>query len=340
MLGEYLDNSPGGPPVLIENSGGKLYIVINDIHLSDKAPSSCTDSYNDDLFDLLTEAGKLAARLGAAAIILAGDIFHLKTPSRTSHATVMRFIDLLRSWGIPVLIVPGNHDMSHDRADSIDETQPLGVVFASGAAHRLDKWSAVDAGIVTDPVYGMPWLSTWDDDTVTGQLADYRSRISSGGLVVAHAPFYPPGLELPYEFYPTTSVAAAMGGHGVCHYGHVHEAHGVYTAGGVTFSNPGALSRGSLHEHNLTRAVSVAAIWPASGEIKHIELPHKPAEQVFRLAEIAGQKTRAAGLDSFLHMIGTSSIEITSIEAVKTHIRDLGLSPQLTALAVELLDAV
>lgn len=324
----------------LQNRGGKLYIVVNDIHLSDKAPSSCTDTYNDDLFDLLAEVGKLAETHAAAAVILAGDIFHVKTPSRTSHGTVMRFIDLLRAWGIPVLIVPGNHDMSHDRADSIDETQPLGVVFASGAAHRLDKWSAVDAGIVTDPIYGMPWLSTWDDDTVHAQLADYRSRAHTGGLVVAHAPFYPPGLELPYENYPTRQVAAAMDGHGICHYGHVHDAHGVYTVDGVTFSNPGALSRGSLDESSLTRKVSVAAIWPASGEVQHHVIPHKPADQVFQLAKIAEKRERADRENSFLRMIGTSRIEITSIEAVKTHIREQNLRPELTELAVELLDAV
>lgn len=327
--------------MLVKTPDG-LYLVVNDIHLSDKAPSSCVDTYNDDMFDLLAEVGKLAITLGVIAVILAGDIFHLKTPSRTSHSTVIRFIDLLRSWGIPVLIVVGNHDMSHDRADSIDETQPLGVVFASGAAHRLDKWSAVDAGLVEHPIYGLPWQGTWDDDTVTAALADWRGRLKPGteGLVVAHAPFYPPGQELPYENYPTRDVAAAMDHHGSCHYGHVHEAHGVYTVDGVTFSNPGALSRGSLHEHNLTRAVSVAVWDAATGATTHHVLPHKPAEQVFRLAEITQRQTRQAGLDSFLHTIGQSRIEITSIEAVKDHIRGLGLSAELTALAAELLDAV
>lgn len=324
----------------VEKRHGRLYIVVNDIHLSDKPPSSCTESYNDDLFDLLYEVGELAKRIGAVAVILAGDIFHIKTPSRTSHATVMRFIDLLRSWGIPVLIVPGNHDLSADRLDSIDETQPLGVVFASGAAHRLDKWSAVDAGIVTDPIYGVPWLSTWDDDTVTVALADWRSRLapSVNGLVVAHAPFYPPGHELPYENYPTRAVAAAMDHHGALHYGHVHEAHGLYTVDGVDFSNPGALSRGSLDEASLTRAVSVAVWDAATGGFEHVVIPHKPAEQVFKLAEVQLRRDRETRHNSFLDRIGTSRIEITSIEAVKQEIRGKQLSPELTKLACELLD--
>lgn len=319
-----------------------LYVIVNDLHLSDKAPSSCTDTYNDDLFDLLDEVGKLAKKLGAAAVILAGDIFHIKTPSRTSHSTVMRFIDELRSWGVPVLIVVGNHDMSHDRSDSVDETQPLGVVFASGAAHRLEGWSAVDAGIVTDPVYGLPWLSTWDDDTVAAALVDWRARLkpASSGLVVAHAPFYPPGQELPYEFYDTRKVAAAMDGHGSCHYGHVHEAHGVYLVDGVVFSNPGALSRGSLHEHNLTRTVS-AAVWnAATGHTAHATLPHKPAAQVFRLAEIAVSRAREDRHNSFLDRIGQSRIEITSIESVKAEIREKDVTPEVQRLATELLDVV
>lgn len=315
------------------------YILVNDIHLSDRPPSSCTDTYQDDLFALLEAVRDLAQTRESRAVVLAGDVFHFKTPSRTSHRTVIRLVDLLRTFGRPVLIVPGNHDMQHDRLDSLDETQPLGVLFASGAAHMLNGWSAVDAGIITDPVYGVPWLMRFDDDMVADALADWRSRLDGGmpGLVVAHAPLYPPGLELPYENYPAVKWAQAMDGHGTVHYGHVHEAHGVYTVGGVRFSNPGALSRGSLHEHNLTRQVAVASWTPGSPAVEHIVLPHKPADQVFRLADAHAKTAAQLSLDEFLDSVGQTRIEITSIEAVMAHIRSLNLGPDLETLVDELL---
>ncbi len=319
------------------------YLLVNDIHLSDRPPSSCTDTYNDDLFDLLTAVGALATERESKAVILAGDVFHIKTPSRTTHRTVMRLIDLLRTWPCPTLIVPGNHDMQHDRLDSLDETQPLGVVFASGAAHMLHGWSAVDAGIIADPVYGVPWLVRFDDDLVGEALADWRTRLTPGtthGLVVAHAPLYPRGLELTYEFYEAKRWAALMDNHGTCHYGHVHEAHGIFHDSDVQFSNPGALSRGSLHEHNLSREIAVAAWQPTTGTVQHLVLPHKPAEQVFRLVEAAATAATQLSLDRFLDSIGQTRIEITSIEAVLAHVRQMELGAELEAIIADLLESV
>lgn len=321
------------------------YLLVNDVHLSDRAPSSCTDTYNDDLFDLLRQVARLAVYRQASAIILAGDVFHHKAPTRTSHASVRRLIDLAGSQTYeqicPWYVVPGNHDLSHDRLDSLDESQPLGVVIASGAVRKLDGWSGVEQGI-TAPIYGVPWQGTWDDQTVDAALADWRSRLTpdTPGLVVTHAPLYPPGQELRFENYPASRFAAAMGNHGSVAYGHVHEPHGIYDVNGVTFCNPGALSRGSLHEHNLTRGVAIASWNSDTGAFATITLEHKPAEQVFRLDEVGQVKTARLRLDQFLASIEQTNIQITTTEAVLDHIHNLGLGHAMEELAEELLTAV
>jgi DNA repair exonuclease SbcCD nuclease subunit len=324
------------------------YLLVNDIHLSDRAPSSCTDSYLDDLFGLLAETVTLAATHDAEAVIWAGDVFHFKTPGRTSHATVMRAIRIAEAYPCPLWIVPGNHDITNDRLDSVEKTQPLGVLVASGAARILNGWMDNDQ-VGPHPVYGVPWLQRFDDDTVTEALAGYRRDRQavymawSHFLVVTHAPLYPPGKELTYEFYPAAAWATAMGehgtGHGTVHYGHVHEPHGIYTVGGVTFSNCGALSRGSLHEHNLTREIQVALWNDDTGQIQHLTVPHRPAAEVFRLKEIEQIRTAEVELDTFLATIGMTKLTITSTEAVVEHIRSLGLEPKLEQILHELLGA-
>jgi DNA repair exonuclease SbcCD nuclease subunit len=314
------------------------YLLVNDVHLSDRPPSSCTESYNDDLFDLLDQVAALAQAHHAPAIVLAGDVIHHKTPTRTSHATIRRLIQWgqrCTSQGHPVHVVLGNHDLLHDRIDSVQETQPLGVALASGALSLLDGWADLP-----DPVYGLPWQPVWDQPALDRGCAGWHSRMrddDAPALMVTHAPLYPPGRELPYENIPATWWAQAMGHRGTVHYGHVHEPHGIYQVDGVTFSNPGALSRGSLHEHNLTRPVQVACWNPTTGHIQHLSLDAKPAEEVFRLIHAQQAATTKLRLDDFLSGIDAAQLPVTSTEAVLEHIRTLNVSPQVLHLVQTLL---
>ncbi len=315
------------------------YLLVNDVHLADRPPSNCTDAYLADLFDLVDAVNHLAAARESAGIIYAGDLFHIKTPGRTSHAVIMRTISLFRDAPCQVYVVPGNHDMQHDRLESIWEGQPLGVVFASEAAYPLLGNNARTDGLTRDHIYGVPWLKRFDDDTVTDALADWRHDDTDGvhGLVVAHAPLYPPGRELPYEFYPAHAWAAAMGGSGTVHYGHVHERHGIYTVDGVVFSNPGALSRGSLDEHNLSRDIRIASWDPRTGTIEHVGVAHKPADQVFRIAEAAKVKEHKLSLAGFLDAVSATRLDISSTASVLAHIHTLDLDPGLLTVLTDLL---
>jgi 3',5'-cyclic AMP phosphodiesterase CpdA len=332
------------------------YLIFGDVHLG-PTPSSCTGTYVDDLFDLLEQCIYLARSRNVAAVVIAGDLFHSKAPTRTSHALVTRLIKLLRRFGVTVWFVPGNHDMQHDRIESLDETQPAGELLASGVVKLLDGWDDEYKHL-----YGVPWQQLWEDEIVFGALADYRSlhetRPPEHSLVVTHAPLYPPGLELAYEFYPPGRWAYAMGpGQHSCYYGHVHERAGIWQvqppdlrpghdvvyagdppgASVVTFCNPGALSRGSLHEHNLTRMPAVAIWDSADGQFTEITLNAKPPEEVFRLQENRQTTDMTGRLEEFLVSVGSTQLEVMSVESVAAHVRGLGLSEADTTLAIELL---
>ena len=334
-------------------------LCLGDIHASERPPSSCTDSYNDDIFDLLYQTVRIAAERKVAAVVWAGDVFHSKAPSRSSHRLVQRFLELLAKYPCPVYAVPGNHDLQYDRLSSLTQTQPLGVLMRAGL-RLLYGWDTYEDGGDL-PIYGVPWLQgygAWTEESDVGvaqALAEYRDLGDVGpALVVAHAPLYPPGQELEFEFFPAKRWQEAMGGRGACYYGHVHERHGIWRiahvvesdeaftseVGGVTFCNPGALSRGSLHEHNLTRTPA-CAVWDSeTGTFEEIPLAARPPGEVFRLQENREITDMHGRLEAFLAQVGSSSLEVMSVESVVHHLRSLGLDPADLELAEELLAEV
>jgi DNA repair exonuclease SbcCD nuclease subunit len=312
-------------------------LLLGDLHLADKAPSGCTDSYTDDLFVLLAEAATFAAH--CEIVVIAGDVFHLKAPVRTSHRLVLRAIEAFRAFRVPVYVVPGNHDVQNDRMDSLLAQQPLGVVIESGAARLLEGWEPGGW-----PVYGVPWQQHWTDEAVSEALDEYRDlRTALSALVVTHAPLYPEGQELKWEHYPARKFADAMGMSGSVFYGHVHEPHGCWgfydEKSGVTFCNNGALSRGSLHEYNRERQVGVT-IWDSeTAQFDFVPLAARPASEVLRLAEHDERKAAGNQLDEFLAGVAGAQLAAVSAASVLEHLKaqkDWGPAEQ--ALAEELLE--
>lgn len=312
--------------------------LIGDLHLSDKPPSNCTDAYNDQLFAMLDEVVKIAADRVLDAVAFAGDLFHIKRPSATSHGTVQRMIEVVQAFDCPVYLVVGNHDILHDRVDSIHETQPFGVLLRSGA-RLLDGW-APDL-----PLYGVPWQQRWNEGAPAfdAWCSGDGMHDAEGSLVVTHAPLYPPGEELPWENIPASVVAAWMRNVGHLYYGHVHDFHGVFTCDGVVFCNQGALSRGSLHESDLTRRPAMT-IWhsevdgPAAFE--RVELQSAPpASEVFRLEEAGVRIDYRDRMAAFLGALSDSTVTATSVEAVVAHVQSMpGLSDPERVLAAEVLN--
>lgn len=314
-----------------------LIEIVNDIHATRRPPSSCTDSYWPDLLDLMWQTVGVAAQREVSAVVWAGDVFHHKAPSRTDHAVVRSLIEVGQAYPCAWAIVPGNHDIQYDRLASIDVTQPLGVLFRAGAV-RLDGWCG-------DPdLYGVPWQQEWSMSRVTSALDNWHRRSGGSPLVVTHAPIYPPGREPRYEgaeLTPSSWWAEAMGGSGYLTYGHIHEPHGVWECGGVTFCNFGALSRGSLDEYNLNREVGVT-LWDTdvagTAAFEFVPLKARPAADVFRLQEHDEAVTARRSLEAFAAGVGAVSLSLLSVESVAALIRALpDVDAETAGFAEELL---
>jgi hypothetical protein len=139
-------------------------MLVGDVHLSDRPPSIRTDDYTNDIFAKLLFIGEKAKDLQCDAIALLGDVFHIKAPSRTSHALVQQAVEVFKDSGLPVIVVPGNHDMSNDRIESLSK-QPLGTLC------KADGIDMLMGGHETLPVFAIPYLHDWP-----GQLKVWMSK--------------------------------------------------------------------------------------------------------------------------------------------------------------------
>lgn len=328
-------------------------VCVGDIHVADKPPVSCTESYTDDIIDMLKWIADYSYKHEADAVVWAGDVFHHKAPGRNSHELVLKMIDVVRYHKVPLWCVTGNHDVQNGVVDQVHARQPLGVLYAAGL-RELSGWHP------DLPLFGVPWRESWTEQgdperalegwRVDSELISERKH----SLVVAHAPIYPPHLENQqmFEKVSAAELSAAMGNVGYLYYGHIHEDHGIFEVDGVTYANMGAISRGSLHEYNLNRKIKVAVWTDGAGGIEalstpnqpgftEVDVPHKPANEVFRLAEAVELKAGKINLETFLSEVGTRTLDISSTASVIDHIRSReDVPPPVRKRAIEILEGV
>ena len=86
-------------------------LLLGDLHLSDRPPSLRHSTYVDEILDKVAWCVQLAASRKVDVIVSAGDVYHIKSPGRTTHRLVQRTHEVLTAAGIQVLITPGNHDL-------------------------------------------------------------------------------------------------------------------------------------------------------------------------------------------------------------------------------------
>ena len=328
-------------------------ITVGDPHVSDKAPVNATDSYTDDIIEMLVWIADEAKRREVDAVILLGDIFHHKAPSRNSHQLVQKMIDVVRYYekvGVPLWAIVGNHDLTSDRMDSLP-SQPLGVLFKAGL-RRLEGWHP------ELPVYGIGWRQDWttNEDAPSEAFESWRAALGlendgdpgvleGPALALTHAPVYPPreAAEKLFELVPCggeKGLSSAMGNQGYFNFGHIHSNHGTWEVDGVTYANFGALSRGSLVEYNLERSIQVA-LWNPEVGFEAVDVPHKPASEHFKIEKAEEVKAEKLSLDAFLQEVGSSTLDVSStgsvIQAIQTR---PDVSPRVKKKAIEILESV
>lgn len=292
-------------------------LLIGDCHLADKPPSLRTETYTQDILDKLAYCVKIANDQTDVMVLL-GDVFHIKLSSRNSHALVQATASVLEQFKGRVLIVPGNHDLSQNRLESLP-SQPLGTLALSPNIELLDGYDE------ETKIVGIPYLDSFEDFHARLEGLEAEPIDPAPVLIATHASIFPDNQSPPYAHMNASGIDT--GGIPLA-YGHIHDPHFFYQSkDGTWFCNNGAISRGSLHEETVKRepAVTIFDSEAQGCPFTSVPIPFRPASEVFRLAEHVEKVEAQAKLDGFLESITSVQLTNLSLEQVIEHAKNAGL---------------
>jgi len=306
------------------------YLQVNDVHSSDQPPKWRKESYNEDIFAKLENVVEIAREENVDFICLTGDLFHVPTPSRVSHALVNRWMKLFDSFHTWYVIV-GNHDLAGPLSQL--HRQPIGVfdthnnvtIFKDGAVITIEDYNI--GGIHWD--YKVNKKMLWD---IVGE--------EKLDVLFTHAP-----IQLKANpFFETIGWGDLDGIAKVVSYGHMHIPEKPGKLKTTWFVNPGSLSRRCLGsqagaEDDQNRIPQVALVELNGGDVSvnYIPVIHKPAEDVYRLETFDFLKSENEEVNQFVQSLGESSIGQVTIESLVEKVKKLTNDDSVLEKAVDLL---
>ena len=113
---------------------------LTDSHLTAKTPSSRQDVYSHAILRKFEDLTELIHQHDVDCVIHTGDVFH--TP-RISLDIAGKLAHIFLDWGVPIYVVPGNHDIDGYNLSTIHQTM-LGFLARTGVIQLLTRRRSFD----------------------------------------------------------------------------------------------------------------------------------------------------------------------------------------------------
>lgn len=329
------------PSVTTPGSGGRdaVFVACNDLHLSDTNPVSRTDSYIDELFGLLDQMARLAHAQQATAILVAGDIFHHK--AKVSIPTLVRLVTWCRTLaaaGIDVVTIPGNHDLLHNRYESL-ESQALGLLYALGAMINVSQpqcpartYLRGNDAVVHVGGVAFPDAFEIEKWRLANTAMPLFGHANSRRIVLGHCFASPEGGDYfgdPVLAYDDIYTACPAD---VYVFGHDHRDGGIMKLDRgdpddpAYFVNLGAIARGSIAHDDINRTICCALIRIGPQvTVQRVKLNAKPAADIFDLTAKAQRDADQQAIEQFVTTLQDTLATLGSGKSVEDHLAVLSL---------------
>jgi len=276
------------------------FLYYTDSHHRTEKPCHRIDNVYETQFQELAEISNLVLEHDCDFIIHGGDFFDHPRPS---HELVKDIISWGKYVGVPIYVLPGNHDLSGYNPESISSVG-LGVLFESEVFKPLTELKLHDGD---DHLYikgVLPEVLPHNDKYMLGP--DHEEYTC---IIVSHNYISPTPLIFPY--LPTQEVKTNAN---LFLLGHLHEPSDVEIKG-TRFVNPGALARWSVDQANRVPTVLLVEVKNADIQITKIPLAcAKKAEEIFDLNAISVSDQKEDQLARFMESLESTSFETNDIE--------------------------
>ncbi len=324
------------------------FLFRTDVHVADKSPASWKADYAAEIWSNLEQIGRLARKHKVQAVLDGGDFFHVKASTRNSHALVAKSAEIHGAYPCNTYLVPGNHDIAYNDLGSLDNQQPLRVLFTTQVFTRLGEALFDENGEVRldEPkigfqvrVVGVPY----DPGRTLEYLRSIKKKSEDKLIVIVHALAAknpPPEAEefMGEPIFRYEDLVSDNGPDVYC-FGHWHKDQGTVKIGDKLFVNPGSVSRGALIKENLKRIPQVALIELTTDSVSvgMIPLQVAPANEVFDLERKERREKEGEVISQFVDKL-RQNVAVDHSVSVEKSIQGLDFAVDVRDLALEYLE--
>lgn len=301
-------------------------LYLTDTHFTGKNPASRLDDIQETIINKLLDVKKIVEDEKIELILHGGDMFH--TPD-VSNKFTGNIASILKSYGVPMYVVPGNHDIYGYNTTTIDNTK-LGLLAKTGVIKILDRTSGfvIDEGGYKIGIEGQEYHANIDENVsedfkITNLNVDFS-------ILVTHC------MLLEHKFFDGikhTLIDNVITNADLVLAGHYHPGFKEREKDGVWFFNPGSLVRvdASTQSINSMPRCVVFDIDKTGFNYKYVYLPSaKTGKDVFSETRLA-QKLYSNTLDTFHNKIKNAKLKGVAItdlidEYVKANNEDASIA--------------
>lgn len=280
-------------------------LYLTDTHIRGTNPKNRLDDYCETLKEKLKEISNIVKEEKVDYVLHGGDLFDRPD---VSVSIVSEFAQIFQSFGVPIYIISGNHDIFGHNPDTLDRTM-LGILCNLGIMHLVNykkiilEKDKLRVQLTGSPyIYSMDELSNRDNYKVTevDESCKYAIHMTHGFLI--DKPFMKEVSHTLIEDIKDTKADITLGGH-------YHFGFKTVEIDNKFFVNPGALIRISNSKIEMKRRPKVDII--NLGEEIKIEERYlksaKPGEEVLDRSEMERHQFKGIKMAEFKESIEASA---------------------------------